>query len=109
MTLACAGNHLCRGGTRIYVSTAIVEGLRCFFIEPRNGFFATSTPYGRSDDEVRTAARMWPLCLARCYALQSCLITCFTLQFTLRCCLLPLPFPSLLAPGLFVYWLPKFK
>jgi starch synthase len=41
------------GGTRIFVSTAIVEGLRCFFIEPRNGFFATPTVYGRYDDEVR--------------------------------------------------------
>ncbi|WIA17469.1 hypothetical protein OEZ85_014309 [Tetradesmus obliquus] len=41
------------GGTRIFVSTAIVEGLRCFFIEPRNGFFQTPTVYGRYDDEVR--------------------------------------------------------
>eukprot|EP00775_Hariotina_reticulata_P004294 gene4294-4546_t len=41
------------GGTRIIVSTAIVEGLRCFFIEPKNGFFATPTVYGRYDDEVR--------------------------------------------------------
>jgi hypothetical protein len=41
------------GGTRIFVSTAIVEGLRCFFIEPRNSFFATPTVYGRYDDEVR--------------------------------------------------------
>jgi hypothetical protein len=41
------------GGTRIFVSTAIVEGLRCFFIEPRNNFFATPTVYGRYDDEVR--------------------------------------------------------
>lgn len=40
------------GGTRIFVSTAIVEGLRCFFIEPRNGFFQTPTVYGRYDDEV---------------------------------------------------------
>lgn len=40
------------GGTRIFVSTAIVEGLRCFFIEPRNGFFDTPTVYGRYDDEV---------------------------------------------------------
>lgn len=40
------------GGTRIFVSTAIVEGLRCFFIEPRNNFFATPTVYGRYDDEV---------------------------------------------------------
>lgn len=41
------------GGTRIFVSTATVEGLRCFFIEPKNGFFATPTVYGRYDDEVR--------------------------------------------------------
>lgn len=41
------------GGTRIFVSTAIVEGLRVFFIEPRNNFFATPTVYGRYDDEVR--------------------------------------------------------
>lgn len=40
------------GGTRVFVSTAIVEGLRCFFIEPRNNFFATPTVYGRYDDEV---------------------------------------------------------
>jgi len=45
------------GGTRIFVSTAIVEGLRCFFIEPRNSFFATPTVYGRYDDEV-TQTRM---------------------------------------------------
>ena len=41
------------GGTRIYVTTAVVEGLRCFFIEPKNGFFDTPTVYGRYDDEVR--------------------------------------------------------
>lgn len=41
------------GGTRIFMSTAIVEGLRCFFIEPRNAFFQTPTVYGRYDDEVR--------------------------------------------------------
>jgi starch synthase len=45
------------GGTRIFVSTAIVEGLRCFFIEPRNNFFATPTVYGRYDDEVRPRAQ----------------------------------------------------
>lgn len=41
------------GGTRIYVTSAIVENLRVFFIEPKNGFFATPTVYGRYDDEVR--------------------------------------------------------
>ncbi|PNW82516.1 hypothetical protein CHLRE_06g282000v5 [Chlamydomonas reinhardtii] len=41
------------GGTRIYVTTAVVENLRVFFIEPKNGFFATPTVYGRYDDEVR--------------------------------------------------------
>ncbi|GIL88159.1 hypothetical protein Vretimale_14076 [Volvox reticuliferus] len=41
------------GGTRIFVSTAVVENVRVFFIEPRNGFFATPTVYGRYDDEVR--------------------------------------------------------
>lgn len=35
------------GGTRVFVSTAIVENVRVFFIEPRNGFFATPTVYGR--------------------------------------------------------------
>lgn len=40
------------GGTRIFVSTAIVEGVRCFFIEPKNNFFQTPTVYGRYDDEV---------------------------------------------------------
>lgn len=58
--LAGQMRHECEfdwGGTRIFVSTAIVEGLRCFFIEPKNGFFATPTVYGRYDDEVR--ARGW--------------------------------------------------
>jgi len=41
------------GGTRIVVTTGLVENLRVFFIEPRNGFFATPTVYGRYDDEVR--------------------------------------------------------
>ena len=35
------------GGTRIVVSTCMVENLRVFFIEPRNGFFATQAVYGR--------------------------------------------------------------
>jgi starch synthase len=41
------------GGTKIYVTTATVEGLRVFFIEPKNGFFDTQSVYGRYDDEVR--------------------------------------------------------
>ncbi|GLC71233.1 hypothetical protein PLESTF_001092900 [Pleodorina starrii] len=41
------------GGTRIYVTTAVVENVRVYFIEPKNGFFATPTVYGRYDDEVR--------------------------------------------------------
>ncbi len=40
------------GGTHVYVTSAEVEGLRVFFIEPKNGFFDTQTVYGRSDDEV---------------------------------------------------------
>lgn len=41
------------GGTRVVVSTAMVEGVRVWFIEPRNGFFNTQSVYGRYDDEVR--------------------------------------------------------
>ncbi|CAD7699185.1 unnamed protein product [Ostreobium quekettii] len=41
------------GGTHIYVSTQIVEGLRVFFIEPMNGFFSIPTVYGRIDDGQR--------------------------------------------------------
>ncbi|GMH38213.1 hypothetical protein BSKO_06097 [Bryopsis sp. KO-2023] len=41
------------GGTRIYVTTQIVEDLRVFFIEPRNGFFNTQSVYGRYDDAMR--------------------------------------------------------
>ena len=41
-------------GTKIYVTTAIVEGLRVWFIEPKNGFFDTGSVYGRNDDEVRS-------------------------------------------------------
>lgn len=41
------------GGTRVYVTTQIVEGLRVFFIEPGNGFFGTQSVYGRSDDAMR--------------------------------------------------------
>uniref|UniRef100_A0A7S3R3Z4 starch synthase n=1 Tax=Dunaliella tertiolecta TaxID=3047 RepID=A0A7S3R3Z4_DUNTE len=41
------------GGTRIYVTSAIVENLRVWFVEPQNGFFQTQAVYGRYDDEVR--------------------------------------------------------
>ena len=41
------------GGTHIWVSTCVVQGLRCFFIEPANGFFAVDSVYGRADDAKR--------------------------------------------------------
>ena len=41
------------GGTRVYVCSCIVEGLRVFFLEPKNGYFDTPTVYGRADDELR--------------------------------------------------------
>ena len=41
------------GGTHIWVSTCVVQGLRCFFIEPANGFFAVDSVYGRNDDAMR--------------------------------------------------------
>jgi starch synthase len=41
------------GGTHIWVSTCVVQGLRCFFIEPANGFFAVGSVYGRNDDAMR--------------------------------------------------------
>lgn len=41
------------GGTRIYVTTCVVEGLRCFFIEPKNGFFDGDFVYGGRGDDVR--------------------------------------------------------
>ena len=41
------------GGTHIWVSTCVVQGLRCFFIEPANGFFAINSVYGRNDDAMR--------------------------------------------------------
>jgi starch synthase len=44
------------GGTRIVVTTAMVEDLRVWFIEPRNGFFNTQSVYGRYDDEVGCCA-----------------------------------------------------
>ncbi|KAI8475202.1 MAG: hypothetical protein J3K34DRAFT_517637 [Monoraphidium minutum] len=41
------------GGTRVVVTSCTVEGIRVFFVDPRNGFFATDSVYGRYDDEVR--------------------------------------------------------
>jgi len=41
------------GGTKIFVTKAQVEGLQCFFIEPRNGMFNVDAVYGRYDDAVR--------------------------------------------------------
>lgn len=40
-------------GTHVWVSTCVVENLRCFFIEPANGFFAVDSVYGRNDDAMR--------------------------------------------------------
>ncbi|KAL4420307.1 hypothetical protein ABPG77_001397 [Micractinium sp. CCAP 211/92] len=37
------------GGTRVVVSTCMVEGLRCFFIEPRNGMFSGPVYKGYED------------------------------------------------------------
>ena len=31
----------------------VLQSLRCFFIEPANGFFAVDAVYGRSDDATR--------------------------------------------------------
>ncbi|EFN55259.1 hypothetical protein CHLNCDRAFT_134595 [Chlorella variabilis] len=39
------------GGTKIFVSTCIVEGLRCFFIEPRNGMFSGPVYAGQNDGQ----------------------------------------------------------
>ena len=52
------------GGTHVYVSTCVVEGLRCFFIEPQNGFFAVDSVYGRRDDGMRFEF----FCRVRCRA-----------------------------------------
>lgn len=41
------------GGTHVYVTSQLVEGLRVFFIEPKNGFFSVGSVYGRSDDGMR--------------------------------------------------------
>ena len=40
-------------GTKIFVSSCIVEGLRCWFIEPGNGMFATNTVYQGATDEAK--------------------------------------------------------
>jgi starch synthase len=37
------------GGTRIFVSTCIVEGVRCWFLEPANGMFSGAVYHGSSD------------------------------------------------------------
>ena len=31
----------------------MLQSLRCFFVEPANGFFAVDSVYGRSDDAMR--------------------------------------------------------
>lgn len=41
------------GGTRIFVSTCIVEGIRCWFIEPANGMFSGDTVYRGNEDAGR--------------------------------------------------------
>ena len=41
------------GGTHVWVSTCVVQGLRCFFVEPASGAFAVASVYGRSDDAAR--------------------------------------------------------
>ena len=41
------------GGTHVWVSSCVVQGLRCFFVEPANGFFAVPAVYGRADDALR--------------------------------------------------------
>ena len=35
------------------VTSCVIEELRVFLVEPRNGFFQTGSVYGRYDDEVR--------------------------------------------------------
>jgi len=40
-------------GQRVFVSSCIVEGLRCWFIEPSNGMFATSTVYQGASDAAK--------------------------------------------------------
>ena len=41
------------GGTHVWVSSCVVQGLRCFFVEPANGYFAVGSVYGRADDALR--------------------------------------------------------
>ena len=40
-------------GTHIFVSSCMVEDLRCWFIEPANGMFATSTVYQGASDAAK--------------------------------------------------------
>ena len=37
------------GGCRIFVSSCMVEGLTCFFIEPQNGMFQAGVYTGNGD------------------------------------------------------------
>ncbi|PSC67151.1 glycosyltransferase family 5 [Micractinium conductrix] len=39
------------GGTKVFVSTCMVEGLRCFFVEPRNGMFDGPVYAGNNDGQ----------------------------------------------------------
>ncbi|CAG9465646.1 unnamed protein product [Pedinophyceae sp. YPF-701] len=41
------------GGTKIFVCSQLVEGVRVFFVEPKNGMFDTDTVYQGPGDEVR--------------------------------------------------------
>lgn len=41
------------GGTKNYVTKCKVEGIQCFFVEPKNGMFDVDSVYGRKDDAVR--------------------------------------------------------
>jgi starch synthase len=41
------------GGTRVFVSTAMVEGVRVWLLEPSNRLFATATVYLGKSDEAR--------------------------------------------------------
>lgn len=41
------------GGTHIVVTTQEVEGLRVFFVEPRNGMFETQSVYSAYGDDVK--------------------------------------------------------
>jgi hypothetical protein len=75
------------GGTRIFVSTAIVEGLRCFFIEPKNNFFATPTVYGRYDDEVRARCGAAVVRPRACVCVSVCVAVCVWLGLRVCACM----------------------